>query len=359
MTLGSTCPPRRFSPGLDRSRAARLVVRANALLLAVALLWVVVAARKLGGIAGMVALVQLDAYEAREHLLDNALFTGMRLFYAALPATGTLAAVLLAMPGRAALAPGLRRSLAISYAVTLVALVLLPIVMSQRLLLLQLLVSTFVAVSSLRGRIAGMRFLPLLLGIFFLTWVLREGVTQSDGHGPVLAVAGSKLLFYFSNDLLNSALPFSRPFEHTLGYYSLRFLLAFTLTDGAAGALLADRLLVVDTLRGGGAWSMLTMPYVDFGVFGGALVLVGVGVLTTLSYRRSSESVLGAAIYGQVAGGFVLSTHTFYFANENFIAMIGLTALLVRLSRQGGARRLRGSGPVRLPMRTSVIARAR
>ena len=83
-------------PRIDLERMARMAFLANLALLAVTALWILSSAAKVGGLVQLAANVYVDSLTSRQVLLENKLFTGMRLFYAALPATACLAAALLA-----------------------------------------------------------------------------------------------------------------------------------------------------------------------------------------------------------------------------------------------------------------------
>lgn len=121
---------------IDPIRAGYLTVALNLLLLGVTALWIATTAAKTGGLINLAALASLDSLATRDLLLENKLFTGMRLFYAALPATACLATALLCL---GPLPRQIRGLLLATLIGNTLALFILPIVMSQRLLLLQLL----------------------------------------------------------------------------------------------------------------------------------------------------------------------------------------------------------------------------
>ncbi|SNR85446.1 hypothetical protein SAMN06265370_13711 [Puniceibacterium sediminis] len=321
--------PKPFETNIDLDRVARAAFILNAVFVTITLLWVSLTAQSMGGFRTMLLLVQLDALEAREALLDNKLFTGMRVIYASLPATGAIAATILAAGKRqGGLSPKYRQLCLISFSVNLVMLALLPIVMSQRLLLLQLIMAAYFSTCMVHRRLIGLQYLPIGFVLFMSTWIGRESVTNATIGASPIEVGFEKLVFYFSNDLLNSFMPLNREFDHTYGFFTFKFATYFTQTDGFFRSLLVDQLEAVDAIRGGGAWSIFTMPYVDFGAVGASLYIAAIAVISAIVFHKGVESISGAAIYGLFAGGYVLCTHTLYFANTNFVAMVMITAFI-------------------------------
>ena len=165
--------PRRTPP--NHARAARLTFLANLILLGTTLLWVKLNALQLGGFRQLLILTAAETLTARDYLLQNKLFTGMRLFYAALPATGCLAAALLASRY---LARRERHLCRLTLILNAVALALLPIVMSQRLLLLQFTLSAYLVTCLMRRRLVALPWLIIGTALFLAVWTLREALTN-------------------------------------------------------------------------------------------------------------------------------------------------------------------------------------
>ncbi|WP_264212286.1 oligosaccharide repeat unit polymerase [Leisingera thetidis] len=323
--------PRAFDLRTDFDQAARATFAINLAIVAIVLLWVLLTARQLGGFRALVIMVQLDVLEAREQLLGNKLFTGMRLLYGALPSTGTLAAALLAANSRAGgMSRTARRLCLFTLMLDLALLTVLPIVMSQRLLLVLLIMGAYFSACMVHRRLVGVQYIPLGIGLFLTTWTLREALSNASIDASATAIGLQKLVFYFTNDLMNSFLPLNQgpESEHSYGYFSFRFLLFFTQTDGFFQNLLADKLERINTVRGGGTWSIFVMPYVDFGAVGAAVYVAALGALSRFVFHKGAESVFWAAAYSHFAAAFALSTHTTYFANANFTAILLFTWLI-------------------------------
>lgn len=327
-----TLPERRsFQPRLDLIRAAQLTFSVNFILLGVTGLWIATAALQLGGLSGLIRAVYEDSLTTRNVLLDNKLFTGMRLFYAALPATGCLAAALLATD---ALPTRSRRMCLITVFLNVIALFVLPIVMSQRLLLLQLLLSSYLAACLVRRRIFGLRWLGLGVALFLTLWVAREAITNPLHDGSAAAIAFQKLAFYVVNDTWNSMAPLAQPIPHTWGQLSFEGLSFLTLTDRYLQATMAPIMAELDAVLGGGEFPFFTSAYVDFGPVFGAVFICVFGFVFRIVYHLARQSLGWAAIYAQIGAALLFSSHSVYVTHQNFLFSILLLALIARASRR-------------------------
>jgi hypothetical protein len=321
---------RTFAPGVDLKRAAWLTFGTNLLFLGVTCLWIVMTARQVGGLSQLAALTMIDSLSARDLLLENKLFTGMRLFYAALPAFGCLAAAILAAGPRDASA---RHLCIFTLVLNGVALTLLPLVMSQRLLLLQFLLSSYLVTCLVRGRLVGLPWLGLGIVLFLVVWVLRESLTNPLIHRSAIDIGMQKLAFYFVNDLWNAFAPIGADLPHAWGAVSLRGFMFLTFTDGIFDRMLHDRMLALEAFRGGGEFPLFTAPYVDFGPLGGALFLALAAVLFRLAFHLGQQSLGWAAIYGQIGAALLFSSHGLYVTHQNLLFSLLVIGLLMRAAR--------------------------
>lgn len=324
--------PRPFAVGLSLTRAAQLTFWANLTLLGITAIWVLLTARQVGGLTQLANIALLDTLTARDLLLDNKLFTGMRLFYASLPATGCLAAAILTA-GRGHLRRSARRLCIAVLVMNAVALTILPIVMSQRLLLLQFLLSAYLVSCLIRGRIFGLVWVGVGTALFLSVWIMRESLTNPLLHRSGVDIGLQKLAFYFVNDLWNSFAPLQIETQLTLGAVSLRGLMFLTFTDGMFDRLLATRLTALDEIRGGGEFSLFVAPYVDFGPIGAALFLFLAGFAFRLAFHKGQQSLIWAAIYAQTGAALLFSSHGLYVTHQNFLFSLVLMAGLMRLAR--------------------------
>ncbi|AKP00085.1 hypothetical protein MALG_04957 (plasmid) [Marinovum algicola DG 898] len=316
----------------DLSRNAWMTFLANLVLLAVTLLWIGLTARQLGGLRALVILTTAEAITAREFLLQNKLFTGMRLFYAALPATGCLAAAIL-VAGRDRLSRRARALCRATLLMNLVALTLLPIVMSQRLLLLQFTLSAYLAACLIRRRVFALPWLMTGAALFLTVWVLRETLINPAVATQAVPVGLQKLAFYTVNDLWNGFAPISSDVPRTWGAETFHGLAVLTFTDGLVDHAMLPLAPAIDAVRGGGAFPIFTAPYVDFGPFGGAIVLVGLSFGLRLLFHRAQNSFLATIAYAQFGAALLFSSHGPYLLHQNLLASLIVVAVILRLAR--------------------------
>lgn len=308
----------------------------NGVFLAVTAVWVMLAMRAAGGVASYVALVGIDPVGARDLLLEGKLFTGMRLLYAGLPATAALAAALL---GRGELGRGARAMCWAVLAVNLAALFLLTLVMSQRLLVLQLVTGAYVAASVARGRPVALWLLPVALGVFWAGWTAHESFTNPGLVAPAWKIAAEKFAFYAVNDLWNTVRPLMGDAPRGGGLFTFQFALFFTLTDGVVYAAHAARIEALLAFRGGGEFSLLSAPFVDFGPWGAALYLALYGGVMRWLWHRAGAGAGDAAIYGQAAVAVLLSVHHNFAASQDFVFAVLVILAVTRWPVAAGARR--------------------
>ena len=331
--LARICLPNRpyYSEILDFRTAADITFILNVGLLCVTFLWIFLSAQKIGGITKLAELAYIDSLNARDLLLENKLFTGMRLFYAALPATGCFAAAILAKNS-----PYLsRRSKAfciITIALNTVALFILPLVMSQRLLLLQFLLSLFLVTCIVRKKVVGLRVLCFAATLFLATWILRESITNPLIHRSAFDIGLQKLAFYFVNDLWNGFAPLQTDVAHTFGAVSMRGLMFLTFTEGTLTQALHPRLMELDNILGGGDFPFFTAAFVDFGAIGGAVFIAGCAAIFQVLYHRSTKSMAWGSVYAQAGAALLFSTHGIYFTHQNFLFSVGIIGLINLLS---------------------------
>lgn len=318
--------------GLDRVRAARLVFWVNLGLLAVTGLWVLASANRLGGMAQLVVLALADTVTARDLLLENKLFTGMRLFYAALPATGCLAAALLAsgLPNRA------RMLCRVTLAANALALTLLPVVMSQRLLLLQFLLSTYLVTCLVHRRVLAVPGLIGAILLFLGVWMARESLTNPVFDRSAADLAVQKLAFYFINDSWNAFAPVSMDGPRLFGAVTFRGLAFLTGTEPWLDGLLSHRMAAIEAMRGGGEFPLLTAPFVDFGPVAGAAVLGVIGFLCGRMFVLAHRRLVWAVVYAQVGAGLLFSSHGNYLTHQNLLFGLVVCALIAALSKPRG-----------------------
>jgi len=319
----------RVAAQIDLIHAAHLTFAINLLLLSVTAVWIATAAAKTGGLMNLASSAYTDSLTTRDLLLENKLFPGMRLFYAALPATACLATAILCL---GPLPRKIRGLLLATLIGNTLALFVLPIIMSQRLLLLQLLLSCYLVACLIRGRLVGWGWSLLAIGLFLGLWMVREAITNPMIGHSTLDIGMQKLAFYLVNDMWNGFAPLAVKIPHTWGGLNLEGVMFLTLTDGYFTRILAPRAEALQAVLGGGEFPLLTAAYVDFGPVLGALSLALVGFAIRRIFIQARYSLGFAVAYAQIGAALVFSSHSVYFTHQNMLFSIALIAALLKLA---------------------------
>ena len=315
----------------DLSKAVTLAAGLHVVILIVVILWILLGARSVGGFGRLMALAaEQETYIAKDAILDNKLFPGMRLLYTGLVGLGLFGACVFAANLRSA--ERIRRDMRLGlgmFLASVVALSFLPIFLSQRILLIQMVLSTFVGVSMVSGRPFHFRYGALLGGLLFAVWSLREAVTVGAWASDYSAarIGAEKLLYYLVNDFYNAVTPIASEFGHTLGLYTFNFVVFFTPFQDSIYAALEERNVATMELRAGGVFPAFTAPYVDFSWWG-ILFVIALILLFTWVFNRAHRSFTFSLIYGQLGGAMLLMPHTGWYSHQNFAFNIVMLLVL-------------------------------
>ncbi|MHA6326415.1 O-antigen polymerase [Roseivivax sp. CAU 1753] len=332
--------PRAFRVGVDADRAARQACRLTGVFVSVTALWITLSVPKAGGPGHFLHLAIEEPAVLRAVLLGNTLFPGMRLFYGALPALACLATGLLAS---GALSRQGRRRARRVLLLCAVFLLCLPVVLSQRILLMQFLISAWLAFSLARGRLRGLALLPVVMVLFGAVWGLREALTNPTISDPALKIASQKFAFYFVNDLWNSFAPFEVDIPHALGGVTFRGPLILMGLDGVYDQTFPRLVQALEEARGGGEFSLFSGPYVDFGPVGGVL-FVGLAVfLARVAFHRARERLVWSVLYAQIGAALLFAPHGNYILHQNLIFGALCVLWVCRAPRRRAAPMTRGA----------------
>ncbi len=322
-------------------QVARRTERLTRLFVGITLVWILLCVPKAGGVSHALHLAREEPAILRAILLDNTLFPGMRLSYGALPALACLAVGLLAFGH---LSRSGRRCAHRTIVMSAICLLILPIILSQRILLMQCLASGWLAWSLVQRRLRGLALIPLLIGVFCGIWVLREALTNPTLPDPIGSIAGQKLAFYFVNDLWNSFAPFETEIPHAFGGVSFRGPLILLGLDGVYDATFPSRIALLESVRGGGEFSFFSGPYVDFGPIGGALFVAAAVFAAQIAYHRAARGLPGAIVYAQIGAALLFAPHGNYMLHQNLI--FGILCILWLCRRNKALPRTRSfEGP--------------
>lgn len=337
-----------FGPEPGSSHNLSKAIRVAALVMiafsVVILLWLTTSAAQLGGFGSLFNMLQsFEGLEARDALLENKLFVGMRLLYTAFFSLSTFGVCVIAHNIRTG--DRIRSDMMIAGAITAAAillLILLAVVLLIRIIALQTIIAAFVASSMIMGRIVGLKYFPLGLIVLFSIWSSKEALTvgQWDLDASPFQVGFERLIFYLVNDFGNSVWPFSFDTPHTYGLFSFKFVVFFSLQETYVFHLLRDELDVLNTVRGGGEFPIFTAPYVDFSYFG-IIFIIFIAMLFTYIFNRAHRNFTFAWLYGMIGAGLFISTHVPYYSAHDFIfnVMIALfISCFIRTRPQNGLR---------------------
>ena len=323
-------PPRAPRPNQVSSRLTNLTFWAHMAMSTIVSAWIVTAALGHGGVRPLLARAQEDPVAARDVLLNAKLFPGMRLFYACLSGTAALAVAILANDETPT-----TRTKAMCFCVVLsgaILLTVLPLVMSQRLLLLHYICALAITDMLVSGRLRALWWLALGALAFAAVWFGREALTTSAFTDGGAHAGLQKLLFYTVNDLWNSIAPLSADIEHTWGVLSLRAFAVFAASETAWLNQAAGPLHLLDRVQGGGEFSLFSTAFVDFGAVGGGAMIAGLASLFRWAYWCGCSSAIAAAIYAQIGAALTLAPHAPYVLHQNVLFSVIMIVVLTSLS---------------------------
>lgn len=335
MVLGLGGPaPHRGTDDLVPVVMTQRLVRASVFTGLVATAWILGAIVELGGVGNLMALATNENQVARQSL-HAASFPGGRLLSYGFIGIAVLAASLLGSPIPVALRARL-------WAVLLVALVFLgamPVLVSGRINFVMACVAALVAYALSARRMPSFKLVAGSILALGLVWTLKEAFVMghvsaaADLSAQEQAIEGG--LFYVYNDILNALnAPVVVGESRTWGWYSMRFVFFMTFTDRSFLQFIADEKASIAGWLTAGEVPLLSATFVDFG-WSGSLVLVVLGYACTYCYRRTSHGPKQAAIYGLLATGLLLSTHSSFITSQEVVYNLLLCGFLGRTVRRG------------------------
>lgn len=338
MTTAGSAPQMGMDESTQHAMAQRLV-KATGLTGLVAMAWLLGAMLELGGPANLMALAANENQVARQ-TLHAASFPGGRLLSYGFIGIAVLAAALLGRVSQ----PMLRRRLWVILLVALVFLGAMPVLVSGRINFVMACVAAVMAYALSAGRLPPMKLLVGSLVALGLVWTLKE--TFVMGHVSAAADLSAQDqafeggLFYVYNDVLNALnAPVVLGDSRTWGWYSTRFVFFMTFTDRAFLQSIADDKASIAGWLTAGEVPLLSAPFVDFGWAGG-MVLLALGFICTYCHRRAMLGPRQAAVYGLLATGLLVSTHSSYITSQEVVYNLMLCLFLGRSMPRGGPKPL-------------------
>jgi|GEM_PF-5956634 len=347
--LGTMIVPRRIgtpSPaarGWSDARATRMLFIAFAVVASVAFLWLGVTVVKVG-LGRLIALAASDNIHARELILNGA-FPGGRMISNGFIGLAVFSAMLLAKSRPVPLSVTTKLMIGVIFVISLTYLGVVPILTSGRINFFAAIFASYIAICVVKRRIYGVIYLPIGALLVAVVWTAKQYF--SLGHVMQVSMFDQSfqgVIFYLYNDMLNALNVIGHVGDHyQWGYHSLRFVYFFTFTDGVVLKFISSSSYHLAPYIGGGEYPMLTAPYVDFGLFGLA-VLTARGAFSQYAFLKARADPAMGALYGIVCAGLLLSVHSSYLTLQDPVFSMIMVAGLVFLSN-GSAGRGRGRSP--------------
>jgi len=296
-------------------------------------LWTLVAASKIGGLSEFIALMQTDWQYTRQLWPQQKPFPGARLLYTGLIACTIYAFTLLGdllIRGRD-LTTVETVKLGLLFCLSLGPLAVLPLIVSQRILIASGLFGGGIAFLISHREGVSPLFVVLLAVGGFSVWTAQEIIRTGSTVGPGAILHSFDLLFhYFQVGFSNVTRGSAFMTERSYGLSSFSFIFKYLFIEDEIQALfLSDFNAQVRTVKSTGPWNALVTPYLDFGWFG-LILIAGWGYFAQLTYEFSEHSRFGAQIYGLVGATIVVSFHQQFWGNAAFWFNLGLLVLFNR-----------------------------
>ncbi|WAC28696.1 O-antigen polymerase [Ancylobacter sp. SL191] len=297
----------------------------------VAFMWIGVAIIQFGGLAAIMEVAASDNVAARDAIVGAA-FPGGRLVSSGFIGIAVLCAGRLALTEVPMTFPQ-RLAIVGMFIVALIYLSLAPILISGRINFFIACIGSFVAASIVRGRIIGVGYLLIGVGMLAFVWTIKQYFVMGHVTDESVAQQGwQSILFYLYNDVYNALVPVqNNEGDLALGWYSLRFVFFLTFTNKWFQAYNAEAIIDAQEWMGGGEIPLLGAPYIDFG-FGGLIVLLVMGYATQIVFMKCRRHFFYASAYGLIFACLLLSTHSAYLTSQEVaynLIVIGAVGWLV------------------------------
>jgi oligosaccharide repeat unit polymerase len=302
----------------------------HSLLLLLTTVWIAMSIGQLGGISGFLHSMSVDPLIARDIFRDNKLFKGMRLFYAGMVGTAIYAFAILGYNARRKMLTKMQLIACLYVIITSVILfAFLPAVMSGRIYVFYIFLAGYFAACFIYKGLVWKKYLPIGFVILALVWGMKVFFTSDDFQEiGIFSSSFQNFLFYYLNDMMNAITPLNYDdLPKTYGIETFQFLTEYTFTDSYFKNLLGSNIHFVRALKGGGEFPILTMPYIDFGLYGLIILLVYGWIFGNLFNAALYNQRIGV-IYGLVVASVALSNHHVFFSQINFWFILFLIYIL-------------------------------
>lgn len=308
------------------------------LLILLLVYWTLTAIREVGSVSSFITLTYQEWSTVRRLWPAQKPFTGARLLYTTFISVVIFAATGLALVNRVETRSETALDSALPWlllcSLGLVPLAILPLLVSQRLLIATALIGGIISYTVVSRKISlKIPIFGVLAG--FIVWTAQELVrTGLTPDGIVGSVSHSldRLLLYFTNNVGNINRVVASMPDYSYGFTTFGFIFDFLfLNEVIRTQYLSDFYVSLSLYKGGGPIPALAVPYVDFGIFGLIIIFVW-GYVSQLLYLRSRQSLFAAQLYGLIAASILLSWHFALWSSVVFwtnVAILSVFALII------------------------------
>jgi oligosaccharide repeat unit polymerase len=326
----------------------------------VLLYWLVVTLDQLGGVSTFFGLIfpndTSDWHSMIQIWSENKPFTGAKLLY-----SGLIASAIFSASGIGVLYKNYlfeHGSTKTSYLIlstllslSILVLILLQLVVSQRLLVATALVGALFTYIMITKR--GISLAPTMIivliggGVWTMQEIARVGFSKG-GFISSIQYSANRFLFYFANDIGNLNRGIMIATEHSYGYLSFNFIFRYLFIESKALQLpqIKSFYSSIQPAWAGGTFTALGIPYLDFGTLGLIIIFIW-GYISQAAYIHARVSLFAAQIYSLMAASIVLSWHFALWSNPLFWFNILLLIIFNRLIPALTQSRTRASSPTK------------
>lgn len=306
------------------------------------LIWTFLAINEVGSLTGFITETYRNWSTIRRLWPAQKPFVGARLLYTGLISVPIFSASGLALYKEAEMQEGNEHYHQVQVWVVLlilglVPLMILPLIVSQRVLLASALVGATTAYTTIRAKGVSLKYPIGSLLVGFAVWTAQEIVRAGLSTGTIvesISYGLDRILFYFTNDIGNLHRGIAFASEQTHGFKSFSFIFRYLfISDQVKVGFLQPQLLSLEPYQAGGGFTALGIPYIDFGIAGLILIFIW-GYVAQVLYHRSKRSIVSAQMYGLIAASIVLSWHSSFLSSPTFWLNILLFGVFITLAPQ-------------------------
>ena len=303
------------------------------------IIWTLNVANEIGGIQVFISQIHTNWHRVRRLWPNRKPFVGARLLYTGLVASAIYFSTSFALLKDFSIYTNnfkkTKKYIIRGFLFSYIILLLLPIIISQRLLFATALAGSITAYLIYKNKI-DLNY--IIKGVFISLglWTAQESVRVNFVSGNIvdnIIHSYERLSFYFANNVANVTNGVANVRLRSYGFLTFNALFEFLYLDSPINNnYLLNFRKFSSPYKGGGTWTGLGVPFMDFGWFGILIIFIW-GVLSSIIYYKAKNSFFWAQIYGMIAASILLSFHVFLFGSASFWFSIFLLIIVNSLVR--------------------------